>query len=81
MAKSAIQTQKIDSKGRVMLGKAFVNKTVLVEQRGDEIVIRLARVTPKREEWLHQNPSALEGVRRGIEQAQAGELIDGPDLA
>jgi hypothetical protein len=35
----------------------------------------------KREALLHRNPAALEAVRRGLEQARAGELTDGPDLA
>jgi len=81
MAKRAIQSKNTDSKGRLTLGEAFANKTVLVEQRDDEIVIRLARVIPEREAWLYENPVALDAVRRGLEQARAGDLTEGPDLA
>ena len=52
-----------------------------MEQRGDEIVLQVARVIPEREAWLYENPRALDAVRRGLKQAAAGELSDGPDLA
>ncbi len=74
-------TKKTDSKGRLTLGEAYANKTLIVEDRGDEIVLQVARVIPEREAWLYENPRALEAVRRGLKQAAAGELSDGPDHA
>lgn len=81
MAKRATQTKNTDSKGRLTLGEAFANRTVIVEDRGEEIVVRLARVIPEGEAWLYENPTALASVRRGLKQARSKELSDGPDLA
>jgi len=80
MAKPLTQTKHTDSKGRLTLGEAFANRPVIVEQRGDEIVLHLARVIPEREAWLYENPTALGAVRRGLKQAQQRKLSDGPDL-
>jgi len=81
MAKPAQQPKQVDAKGRLTLGGAFANKTVLVEQHADRIVIRPARVVPEREAWLHENKEAMASVQRGIAQAREGQLSDGPDLA
>lgn len=75
-----IRTKKADGKGRITLGERFANQTLIFEERGDEIVIRLARVVPLRETWLYENPEALRAVRAGLNQARAGELTAGPDL-
>lgn len=72
MARSdQISTRNTDSKGRLTLGEGFKNRTVIVEQRGDEIVVRLARVIPETEAWLYSNGDALASVRRGLSQAKA----------
>jgi hypothetical protein len=81
MIKRATQTKNTDSKGRLTLGEAFANKTLIVEQRGDEIVLHVARVVPEREAWLYDNPTALAAVRRGLKQARSRQLSDGPDLS
>lgn len=81
MAKPTSQTKNIDSKGRLTLGEAFANRAVIVEERGDEIVLHLARVIPEREAWLYENPAALGAVRRGLKQARQRKLSDGPDLS
>jgi hypothetical protein len=71
-----------DGKGRVALGTRFANRQVLVEQVSEfEVIVRLARVIPEREAWLYENPAALESVRRGLSQARAGDVVEGPDLA
>lgn len=80
MAKPHTHARNIDSKGRLTLGEAFANRSVIVEQRGDEIVLHLARVIPEREAWLYDNPTALGAVRRGLKQARQRKLSDGPDL-
>ena len=50
MAKTpAAQTKNTDAKGRLTLGEAFANRTVLVERRGDELIVKLARVIPENE--------------------------------
>ena len=81
MVKRATQTKNTDAKGRLTLGEAFANRMVIVEERGDEIVLHLARAIPEREAWLYDNPTALAAIRRGLKQARSRELSDGPDLA
>ena len=39
-----------------------------------------ARVIPESEAWLYENQEALASVRRGLKQASARKLSDGPDL-
>ncbi len=81
MQKRTIQSKNTDSKGRLTLGEPFANRTLIVEQRGEEIVLRLARVIPEREAWLYENVEARASVRRGLKQAKAGNFAKrGPDL-
>jgi ABC-type nitrate/sulfonate/bicarbonate transport system substrate-binding protein len=61
-------TRTADSKGRVVLGKRFANRTVIV------------KVVPEREAWLYKNPKALKSVLRGLAEARAGHFTAGPDL-
>lgn len=81
MAKRTTQTKRTDSKGRVTLGEAYANQTLIVEDRGYEIVLTLARVIPEREAWLYEKRGALAAVRRGLKQAASRQFSDGPDLA
>jgi hypothetical protein len=79
--KQITMTKSVDSKGRLTLGAAFANHTVLVEAHGEgEVLVRLARVIPAREAWLYENKAALASVSRGLEQAAEGQLTPGPDL-
>jgi hypothetical protein len=81
MTRRSTTSRQADSKGRITLGEAFANRTVLVEQRDDEIIVRLARVIPEREAWLYENPAALGSVRKGLAQARAGKFAaKDPDL-
>lgn len=72
--------QQTDSKGRLTLGKAFANCTLIVEERGHEIVLQRARVLPESEAWLYEDLAALAAVRRGLKQATQRRLSDGPNL-
>jgi hypothetical protein len=81
MAASSTQTRNADSKGRLTLGERFANRTVLIEDHGCELVIRLAKVIPEQEAWLYENKDALTRVRRGLKQAREGRTTKGPDLA
>ncbi len=81
MARPLSHTRTADSKGRITLGESFANRTMLVEKRGDEIVLRLARVIPEREAWLYENKDALDSVRKGLKEAKARTFAKkGPDL-
>ena len=69
-----------DSKGRITLGKDFANSSVLIEDRGADVVIRRSVVIPASEAWLYESSKALRSVRKGLAQARAGKLVKGPDL-
>lgn len=72
-------TRMADGKGRVALGARFANQTVLVEEvDSTEVRVTIARVIPEREMWLHRNPTARDLVRRGVEEAQAGDFSTAP---
>lgn len=76
----AFQTKSTDSKGRLTLGEAFANLTLIVEVQGPNILLRPARVIPESESWLYENETALSSLRRGLKQAREGRLSEGPDL-
>jgi hypothetical protein len=67
--------KEVDAKGRIVLGKKFAGKTVIVEEIDDtEIRIIAAEVIPQREFWLHKNKNAMASVQRGLAQAKAGQV-------
>ena len=72
--------RRTDSKGRLTLGEAYANCTLIVEERGNEVVLQRARVIPESEAWLYENRTALASLRRGLKQASERKLSDGPDL-
>lgn len=74
------ETKQTDARGRISLGANYANRTVLVEDEGDRLVIRPARVIPENEAWLYENPKALAGVLEGLAQARRGEFVKGPVL-
>ncbi|MBX3384134.1 MAG: hypothetical protein KF864_11565 [Phycisphaeraceae bacterium] len=81
MQRLATTTKDIDAKGRITLGASFANRTVIVEERGDEIVLKLARLIPEREAWLYENETALTSLRKGLKQAKAKKFAKkAPDL-
>jgi hypothetical protein len=75
-------TKTADSKGRVALGKAFANSTVIVRQISPtELRIIKARVIPEEEAWLWDDEAALGMVQRGLRQAKGREFAEvAPDL-
>ena len=72
------EVRQTDTKGRVVLGKAFANKHVIVRIEGSVAHVELAKVVPEREAWLHENPEALRSVREGLKQASEGRLSESP---
>ena len=79
--KSSRLVKNVDSKGRIALGSAFANSTVLIEEgEGGELIIKRASVIPEREAWLYNNKNALASVRRGLSEAAEGKFAKGPDL-
>jgi hypothetical protein len=75
-------TKTLDSKGRVTLGPAYANKTVLIDDSdATRIIITPAVVIPAHEAWLYKNEKALQSVVLGIEQARTGQFAtEAPDL-
>jgi hypothetical protein len=71
----------IDEKGRLTLGREFAGRTVQVEEGEDALIVKFYRLVPDREAWLWENETAKGMVGRGLQQARAGELTTGPDLA
>lgn len=81
MKHATLMTKNVDSKGRLTLGDAFANQTVLVESHGEgEVLVKRAAVIPAREAWLYENKAALTSVRRGLKQAAERQFATGPDL-
>jgi len=62
------QTVKvIGTSGQISLGKQYAGKTVLVEEVGKGVwLLKIARVIPDNEVWLHTEP-----VKSRIDQAIA----------
>ncbi|HMO55250.1 MAG TPA: hypothetical protein PJ994_12145 [Tepidiformaceae bacterium] len=69
----------VDSRKRVSLGKAGVSEDtryeVSVSEDGDILLTPLATI-PAREAWVWSRPELLASIRRGVEQAERGELHD-----
>ncbi len=82
MTTTTTTTKNVDSKGRVTLPPEFASALVIVKRLGKGLVqIVLAEAVPAPEAWLYKNPEALAMVMEGLEDAKAGRLSDGPDLA
>jgi hypothetical protein len=68
----------------IRVGRAGSSKkyrTVIIREIDDtEVLVTLARVVPEREAWLLGNPKAKALVMEGLEQARAGQFVQGPDL-
>ncbi len=76
----AVLTHKVDSRGRVMVGKKYANRLMIVQQTEDQIVLIPAEAVPAREAWLFKNPAALRAVVEGLEDAKARRFAEPPDL-
>ncbi|MBL4808578.1 MAG: hypothetical protein JKY43_00770 [Phycisphaerales bacterium] len=80
MSRTTSTTKIADSKGRITLGPAFANKTVLIEKQDDGVRVRIGRFIPENETWLYENEAALKSVRQGLKQAQDRKFAQQPDL-
>ena len=74
--------KQVDSKGRIVLDRAYAGATMLVERRPDgSILLRPAVTVPLDEAWLWKNKRALKMVQTGLAEAAQGRHAAPPDLA
>ena len=72
---------QVDNKGRLVLGRKFAGKTVLLRDVDESTIeITMARVISEHEAWLLNNPEARRSVARGLDQARKGRFAAAPDL-
>ena len=71
-----------DQGGRINLGKSRAGLSFRLVEQGSQLVLEPVETVhlPPAEAWLFRNRDALSSVRRGLEQAAAGNLVEGPDL-
>ena len=66
---------KVDSKGRIALGNfAKGVSSFEIRQSKNSLILSPLTEVPAHEAWLYQNPEAMAGVLRGIEDAKNGRL-------
>jgi hypothetical protein len=71
----------VDNKGRLVLGKKFAGKTVLLREVDESTIeVTMARVISEHEAWLLNNSEARRSVARGLDQARKGQFASAPDL-
>lgn len=61
-----------------MLGLDFKNTMVMVEERKDQVVLKIAKPVAAHEEWLKANPKAMARVKRGLAEAKKGRFSKTP---
>ena len=71
--------KRIDDKGRLNLGKDFAGRDVRITETAAGFTASYVIQVPAGEAWLWENEKALSSVRKGIEEAAAGELTSGPE--
>ena len=72
---------QVDNKGRLVLGRKFAGKTVLLRDVDESTVeITMARVISEHEAWLLNHPESRRSVARGLDQARQGRFAPPPDL-
>ena len=71
--------KRIDDKGRLNLGKDFAGRDVRIDETAGGFTASYVIQVPAGEAWLWENEKALSSVRKGIEEAAAGELTAGPE--
>jgi hypothetical protein len=71
-----------DQGGRINLGQSRAGNSFRLVEQGSQLILEPFETEhlPTSEAWLFRNKDALASVRRGLEQAAAGNLVEGPDL-
>ena len=71
-----------DQGGRINSGKSRAGHSFRLVEQGSLLILEPVETVhlPPAEAWLFRNKDALNSVRRGLEQAAAGNLVNGPDF-
>lgn len=73
--RGAVKASQSDSKGRIVLGSKYANKTFRVTQQPDgNLLLEPVVLVHEREAWLLQNPDALNAVRQGVAESREGHV-------
>ncbi len=67
-------SSRADNRGRLTIGKIAKNKNyrIMINELGQILLDPIANI-PEKEIWLWKNQSALESLKRGLNEAEAGE--------
>lgn len=78
MANTPEITLRPDSKGRIALGALAkgVSSYRVLKQTDGKLLLEPYTEIPLREQWLYNNPQALEAVRQGLKDSAAGRIFD-----
>ena len=80
----------LDSKKRITLGnKILVKKplskmkidsfNIFINEEGNILLVPLANI-PSRELWVHQNPTVMKELQKGLKEAEEGKVTKAKDL-
>jgi hypothetical protein len=69
-------TVRPDAKGRITLGSLAkgVSSFQVREQPDGSLLLEPFKEVPAREAWLYENPEALDSLRKGLADAEAGRV-------
>ena len=70
-------SSRADDRGRLTIGAVAKRKNyrVMINQLGQILLDPIVNI-PEREVWLWKNQSVLNSLKRGLEEAEAGETQD-----
>ncbi|MBD2419587.1 hypothetical protein H6G54_18135 [Anabaena cylindrica FACHB-243] len=71
------ESASIDKRGRLTLGAEATSKQYRVmKNKSGQILLDPVVNIPERELWLWKNPEATDSLKKGMQEAAAGELHD-----
>jgi hypothetical protein len=74
----SVRMLRPDSKGRVSLGLLTkgISSFAMHQEQDGKIILEPFFEIPANEKWLFDNAAAIDKVKKGLEQAKNGALID-----
>ncbi len=73
---------RVDSKNRISIGKTEGTKITsyrVYRNSSGQFILDPQVTIPAHEAWLYKNPKALAAVKKGLEEARKGKLVDSPE--